>query len=148
MFTPDLRPMASYKRGGSSLTCVPYRSSDRTLCTTPQSEPLSGSVESWQGCQGYPAQPDNITIDITFKGGMAGFGSLNGRLTYRRCESSTGSKGSSAAIVSRTGRPSEMRRKGVIRPRYRGNISYMRLLPSRPVVRVTSWSISAIGLFC
>jgi hypothetical protein len=107
--------MASYRRGGSSLTCVPYRSSDRTLCTTPQSEPLSGSVESWQGCQGYPAQPDNITIDITFKGGMAGFGSLNGRLTYRRCESSTGSKGSVAVILPQILRAAAMRCLAVTR---------------------------------
>lgn len=83
--------MASYKRGGSDPTCEPCRSSDRILCTTPQSELLSGSVESWQGGQGYPAQRYDITIDIIFKGWKAGFERSNGRAINRGYAGSTAS---------------------------------------------------------
>ena len=81
--------MASYKRGGLSLTCVLCQSGDHKPYTGPRSEPLWGSVESWQECQGYPARRYNIIIDTISKARKAGSVSISGRWTAARYTSST-----------------------------------------------------------
>ena len=81
--------MASYKRGDLSQTCVLCRSSDHRPCTGPRSEPLWGSVESWQECQGYPAPHYNIIIDTISKTRKAGLVNISGRLAAAGCTSST-----------------------------------------------------------